>query len=104
MQYMDIIYTATISVLIVAMLAALVRTFIGPTRADRIVGVNLIGTLSTMILAILSVSLKQSWLLDVCLVYCLMSLIAVVILSKLQIAEKLKRTSDAHDKEENLYE
>ncbi len=65
-------------------------------------GINMIGSFSTGLLAALAVFLKESWLMDVCLVYCLCSFLAVVILSKIHIAE----SRDEKDKKEEgaLYE
>ena len=50
---------------------ALVRAIRGPRMADRIVGINMTGSLTTAIIAVLAVYLKESWLLDVCIIYCL---------------------------------
>ena len=47
------------------LIPALVRAIRGPRTADRILGINLIGTLSTACIAVLAVLLRQSWLLDV---------------------------------------
>ena len=44
---------------------ALVRAIRGPRMADRIVGINMTGSLTTAIIAVLAVYLKESWLLDV---------------------------------------
>ena len=52
---------------------ALVRAIRGPRMADRIVGINMTGSLTTAIIAVLAVYLKESWLLDVCIIYCLIS-------------------------------
>lgn len=98
------LYVVIIALLVVCMLASLVRTIIGPRRADRIMGVNMVGSLSTIALAILSVLLKESWLLDVCLVYCLISFLTVVILAKLHIGEGMESASKEMDKEEDRYE
>jgi len=78
----------TAAALVVFSLFALLRTLIGPMRADRIMGINLIGTLSTTLLAVLAVLFAEDWLLDVCLIYCLISFLAVVVLTKIHIAEK----------------
>ena len=37
---------------------------------------------------ILAIMYKQTWLLDICLVYCLISFLAVVALTKISIVEK----------------
>ena len=73
--------------LLLAMIFALIRAIRGPRRADRILGVNMATSISMAAIAILAVYLKESWLLDVCLVYCLISFLAVVILTKVHISE-----------------
>lgn len=69
---------------------ALVRAIRGPRMADRIVGINMTGSLTTAIIAILAVYLKESWLLDVCIIYCLISFLAVVVLAKINIVSHEK--------------
>ena len=64
---------------------ALVRAIRGPRMADRIVG-----SLTTAIIAVLAVYLKESWLLDVCIIYCLISFLAVVVLAKINIVSHEK--------------
>ena len=73
--------------LLLAMVFGLIRAIRGPRRADRILGVNMSTSISMAAIAILAVYLKESWLLDVCLVYCLISFLAVVILTKVHISE-----------------
>ena len=82
------VLTVAEGALALGMLLALTRTLLGPTHADRIMGINLIGTMCTTALAALSVLLEESWLLDVCIVYCLISWLAVVILTKIHIVER----------------
>lgn len=65
---------------------ALIRSIRGPRMADRILGVNMAGSLATASIAVLAVDLEQSWLLDVCLIYCMISFLAVVVLAKIRIA------------------
>ncbi len=74
-----------------AMFMALFRAIRGPRIADRIIGANMAGTLTIMAIAILSHFLKQDWLLDVCLIYCMISFLAVVVLSKIYITVHLER-------------
>jgi len=80
--------TITAAVLVCFDLFALVRTLIGPARADRIMGINLIGTMSTSLLAVLAILFFEDWLLDVCLLYCLISFLAVTVLAKIHISDK----------------
>lgn len=65
---------------------ALIRAIRGPRMADRILGINMTGSLTTAAIAVLALLLKQSWLLDVCLIYCMISFLAVVVLAKISIA------------------
>lgn len=104
MEQMHILFMVIIALLVICMLASLVRTIIGPRRADRIMGVNMVGSLSTTMLAILAVMLRENWLLDVCLVYCLISFLTVVILAKIHIGESMVKASKELDKEEDRYE
>lgn len=82
----DILLLGVLLLLGVGLFFALVRTIKGPRLADRIMGINMIGSLSTAAIAVLAVYLRQSWLLDVCLIYCMISFLAVVILAKVNIA------------------
>ena len=65
---------------------SLLRAIRGPRMADRILGINMTGSLTTAAIAVLAIYLDQSWLLDVCLIYCMISFLAVVVLAKVSIA------------------
>ena len=65
---------------------SLLRAIRGPRMADRILGINMTGSLTTAAIAVLAIFLDQSWLLDVCLIYCMISFLAVVVLAKITIA------------------
>ncbi len=80
--------------LLIAMIFGMIRAIRGPRRADRILGVNMATSISMAGIAILAVYLKESWLLDVCLVYCLISFLAVVILAKVHISELQERKEE----------
>lgn len=81
----------------IIMIASLIRSIIGPRTADRIVGVNVISTTVIMAIAILSVYLKQSWLLDVCLIYCMMSFLSTMILTKVYISVVKKESTEEEE-------
>lgn len=86
--------------------ACLVRAIKGPRTMDRILAVNMIGTLSVVIIAVLSLYLKESFLLDVDLIYVMLSFLAVVVLTKVymgvHLEEDLKKNGekDSQTKEE----
>ena len=88
---------AVLVVLGICILLALVRAIRGPRIADRIMGVNMIGTMTSAVIAVCAVLLRQSWLLDVCLIYCLISFLTVVLLAKIKISEKQKEGEEGHD-------
>lgn len=90
-KYFNLLMILVFIVLVISIFFSLFRTIIGPRRADRIMGINMIGSFSTLALAILPVMYKQSWLLDICLVYCLISFLAVVALTKISIVGKDKK-------------
>ena len=76
-------------------LFALIRAIRGPRTADRIMGVNMIGTLSLLSIAVIALLFSESWLLDVSLIYGLISFLAVIALVRTHMAGHKK------EKEEN---
>jgi multicomponent Na+:H+ antiporter subunit F len=64
----------------ICMLLAFSRAVKGPRYTDRIVAVNMIGTMTTATICILAVYLNESALIDVSLVYTLLSFLAVVVM------------------------
>ena len=88
MNAYDYLFAAAALCLAAGLFFALLRAIRGPRVADRIMGINMIGTIVSLTLAILSVWLRQSWLLDVCILYALISFLAVVVLAKVCIAAK----------------
>lgn len=76
-----------VCMLIVAVLIifCLLRAVRGPRVTDRIVAVNMIGTMTIAIIAILSDTLGESYLLDVCLIYAMISFLAIVVLTKIYL-------------------
>ncbi len=79
----DILSAIAISCIAFLIVCCLIRCVAGPRIADRIVAVNSIGTMTIIIIAILSVVLEEAYLLDVCLIYAMLSFIAVIVLTKI---------------------
>ena len=63
----------------------LFRAILGPRLADRVICVNLVGTKTIIIIAILTFYLKQSALIDIAMVYAMISFLATVVLSKVYL-------------------
>ena len=64
------------------LILCLVRAIIGPRIADRIVSVNMMGTMVMVIIAILTVMLQEGYLADICIIYAMISFLAVIVLTK----------------------
>lgn len=76
-----------ICIIILTVLAffCLIRTIKGPRLADRIMGTNMIGTMTIAIIALLAVYLNESSIIDICVIYAVMSFVAVIVLVKIYI-------------------
>ncbi len=72
----------------------LVRTIKGPKIADRIIGTNMVGTLTIGIIALLAVYLNETSLIDICLIYAAISFVSVIVLTKIYIGLYNKNKHD----------
>ena len=79
------IYITMLILLSFMLLACLIRAVRGPLIADRLVAVNMMGTMVMVIIAVLALMLKEGYLVDICLIYAMISFLAVVVLSKVYI-------------------
>ena len=78
----------------------LIRSILGPRITDRILAINMIGTMVISSIAILSRLLGESYLVDVALIYAMVSFISVLILAMIYIPVLKKRgrfENDARD-------
>lgn len=67
------------------LLICLIRAVKGPRVADRLMAVNMMGTMVMVMIAVLALMLKEGYLVDICLIYAMISFLAVVVLSKVYI-------------------
>ena len=81
-QAYQAVFVATLIFLAVMLILCLVRAIIGPRIADRIVSVNMMGTMVMVIIAILTVMLQEGYLADICIIYAMISFLAVIVLTK----------------------
>lgn len=79
------IYITILLILAIMLFACLVRAVRGPRVADRLVSVNMMGTMVMVMIATLALMLDEGYLVDVCLVYAMISFLSVVVLSKVYI-------------------
>lgn len=89
------LYLIALMVVGLGLVFSLIRAIRGPRTADRILGVNMAGTMTSIALALLAWLLDMDALLDVCLVYCLASFLSVVVLSKVYVTAHQEK-SEAH--------
>ena len=82
-QQFDWIFYGVLTVLAVMQIFCLIRAVIGPRIADRLVAVNMITTMVTVMIAILAVLKGEGYLIDICLIYAMISFLAVVVLSRI---------------------
>ena len=85
-------------VIALLILATLVRAVLGPRFTDRIVAVNVISTLVIAELMLLSVWLREDFLVDIALVFALLSFLAVVVAARLVITRERKRREEQKKK------
>lgn len=90
-QAYGILLTGAMVMLAVLIVLSLVRSVLGPGISDRIIAVNMTGTMIIVIIAILSVFLEENYLVDVCLIYAMISFLGVVVLCKVYTGVYLQR-------------
>ena len=77
-----ILFLAALIFLAVMVVLCLIRAIIGPKIADRIVAINMMGTMVMVILGILALMLEEGYLVDICIIYAMISFLAVIVLTK----------------------
>lgn len=82
-QQFDWIFYGILSVLAVMLVLCLIRAVKGPRIADRLVAINMITTMVMVAISILAVLKSESYLVDICLIYAMISFLAVVVLSRI---------------------
>ena len=77
-----LVAAAGFAVLAVGMLY---RAVVGPTMQDRVLAVNVLGTNTVVILAILGAALGEPTFLDIALVYALLNFLMAIAISKFTV-------------------
>ena len=76
------------------MFFCLLRSVLGPRVADRVVGINMIGTIVIEMVAILALMLNEGYLMDVAIIYAMLSFLATVVLVKIVIGVHRARKAE----------
>lgn len=69
-------------ILIILVCFAMIRLFLGPTAADRVVSVDTVNTLIVAVLILLGVAYRQIIFIDVAIVYALLSFVSTLFVAK----------------------
>ena len=99
------LFIALLILLSIMLLVCLIRAVKGPRVADRLVAVNMMGTMVMVMISILALLLKEGYLVDICLIYAMISFLGVVVLCKVYTGVYLQKKrihADMGAIEENL--
>lgn len=98
-QRFEGLFYGVLFLLAVMLLLCLIRAVIGPKIADRLVAVNMMGTMVMVSIAILAVIKGQGGLVDICLIYAMISFLAVVVLTRIYTGVYRQTKKEAARKE-----
>ena len=84
-QQYEWIFQIILVILAVMLLLCLIRAIIGPRIADRLMAINMIGTMVMVIIATLAIVMNEGYLVDICLIYAMISFLSVVVLTKVVV-------------------
>jgi len=100
-QAYRILYMIAAAVIGGLLVFVFLRTVLGPRIADRVVSVNLLGTLVTLLICILAYLMAEDYLVDISLIYTTLSFLAVVLLTKIYMGVyRQKRHQEQKGKED----
>ena len=91
-----------LGVLTLLALACLVRCILGPRISDRVLAINVTGTITVIMVALTVLLLGEGYLADIALIYAMLSFLAVILLSKVYtgIYQERKHEEALHKEKE----
>ncbi len=100
-----LLYVAALTWMTLLMGVMLVRSVRGPGVTNRLIAVNMSGTLVNGVILVLSGLLKESWLVDVALIYTMISFVTVLILTRVYVpAPETEGYQHGGEAEDNSHE
>ena len=99
-QCYSYLFWGALVVLAVGILAALVYIIRARLTVDRIIGINLVGTLVVIVICALTYILGEDYLADIAVIYVVMSFIAVMMLCRIYINlyDHRRKEKERHDR------
>ncbi len=82
-------YEIIIILLVAAGIISAVRLVLGPTFSDRIISLDAIGSLVVAAIVVMSVVFSNHMLIDIAIVYALISFTGTIAISKYMMGEKM---------------
>ena len=86
--------TGSVVFLSVSIFFCLMRATLGPRYSDRIIAANIVGTKIIILIAVLSLVIGEGYLVDICLIYAVISFLSVVVLARSVIEKKESQQND----------
>lgn len=93
------LFVGILMILGIMLFLCLLRACMGPTVADRLVSINMMGTMVMVIIATLAVMMEESYLVDICIIYAMISFLAVIVLSKVIMGVRKEESEEEHKEE-----
>lgn len=95
------LFTAVLIILAIMIVLCLIRAVLGPSVSDRIVAVNMMGTLVMVVIAVLALKQNEGYLADICMIYAMISFLAVIVLTKVFLGIYMERKGKGGKKNGN---
>ena len=87
---LDVFTQIVLICLAILTLVCLIRAILGPKVSDRLVAVNALSTMVMVMIAVLAIRLNEGFLADVCLIYAMISFLAVIVGTKVYMGVYLE--------------
>ena len=94
----ELLYNAALVIIGLLLIACLIRAIRGPRIADRVIAINMTGTMVVIVICVLAYLMGEDYLVDVAMIYTMLSFLAVVVLTKIYMGiyrEKRRRDEEA---------
>ena len=79
----ELLYNAALVIIGLLLIACLIRAIRGPRIADRVIAINMTGTMVVIVICVLAFLMGEDYLVDVAMIYTMLSFLAVVVLTKI---------------------
>ena len=97
-QQYSTIFHIILVILAVLTICCLIRAVKGPSIADRLVAVNMMGTIVMSVIAVLALLTDEDYRVDICLIFAMISFLAVVVLTKVYTGVYIEHRAHQEEK------